>query len=201
VGKRRLEKAISQLDSTKVTVKVEWKPFFLVPDMEDKSVNKRLYYDMKFGKARVDRMIPYMKQVGQQDGINFSYGGNVGPTMRSHRLLELAKEKDPSLKLQDKVVNTLFALYFENEGDISDRATLASAAKSAGLFDSVEDARAFLDSDARTNEVKAGVQEAYSTRISGVPFFRLPGGVGVSGAQETSYFVQQFKKMGLPFKS
>lgn len=196
-----MEKAISLLDPTKVKVEVEWKPFFLAPDMPDESVDKRMWYNMKFGSDRVEKMIPYMKQVGEAHGIHFSYGGKVGKTLLSHRLLELAKEKDPTLELQDALVEALFKLYFEDEGDINSKESLATAAAAAGVFSSAADALKFLNTDVMANEVKLGVQEAYSTRISGVPFFRLPGGVETSGAQEASYFVEQFRKMGLPFRN
>lgn len=94
-----------------------------------------------------------MKRTGAAHGINFSYGGLLGNTFNSHRLVELAAEKDPSLKLQDKVVEALFHCYFESEGDINDPATLASIATSAGLFDNEDDAKNFLASQALTKEV------------------------------------------------
>lgn len=34
-------------------------------------------------------MLPYMKQTGLKDGITFDYGGNVGNTFNSHRLVAL----------------------------------------------------------------------------------------------------------------
>ena len=37
-------------------------------------------------------MIPHMVKTGQQDGIKFSYGGKVGNTMNSHRLVDWAKQ-------------------------------------------------------------------------------------------------------------
>lgn len=64
-------------------------------------------------------------------GINFKFGGKTGNTRDSHRLIQLGKTKSP--KLQTRVVEELFAAYFENEGDITDHKILRQAAIKAGL--------------------------------------------------------------------
>jgi len=46
-------------------------------------------------------------------GQNFKFGGKTGNTRDSHRLIQLAKTKSP--QLQTRVVEELFAAYFENE--------------------------------------------------------------------------------------
>lgn len=90
VGKRRLEKALAEVDKTKVEVEIRWKPFFLDPTLPQKSVDKMMRCkgshrrvqdaylvadNMKFGASRVAQMIPHMQAVGAEEGINFSYGG------------------------------------------------------------------------------------------------------------------------------
>jgi predicted DsbA family dithiol-disulfide isomerase len=64
----------------------------LNPDMPSPSVNKLDYYRSRFGK-RVDSMIPQMQQVGDSLGIKFSYGGQLGNTLSSHRLVSWAAKQ------------------------------------------------------------------------------------------------------------
>jgi len=45
-------------------------------------------------------MVPYMKDQGAKVGIKFSYGGKVGNTLDSHRLVELAKTKGKTVPLK-----------------------------------------------------------------------------------------------------
>lgn len=90
-GKRRLEKAIKQLDSSTVKVEVEWRPFYLDPTLPEKSVNKIERYNKRFGADRVARMVPHMQATGREEGIEFSYGGKVGNTTNSHRLVYYAQ--------------------------------------------------------------------------------------------------------------
>ena len=42
-------------------------------------------YIEKFGKARINIMLPQMKETGLLEGINFSYGGSTGNTFDYHR--------------------------------------------------------------------------------------------------------------------
>ena len=74
VGKRRLEKAIASLkrSSGDVDVQVRWRPFFLDHSLPREGVDKMERYAAKFGEARMRQMIPYMQQVGRDDGIAFS---------------------------------------------------------------------------------------------------------------------------------
>ena len=56
---------------------VVWAPFQLNPHAPEESVDKRDVYIRKFGKERVERMIPYMEETGKKEGIRFSYGGTL----------------------------------------------------------------------------------------------------------------------------
>lgn len=81
VGKRRLEDAIGKAKSVlpQVEFEINWRPFQLNPSApEGKGVNKMDMYNEKFGKDRVNAMIPRMIKTGKTHGINFSYGGFTG---------------------------------------------------------------------------------------------------------------------------
>lgn len=81
-------------------MQVSWHPFMLDPSLPAPGTNKMALYRKKFG-ARFDAMIPHMKQVGSTIGVNFSYGGNVGNTLNSHRLVTWAQKQGADA--EDKV--------------------------------------------------------------------------------------------------
>lgn len=108
MGKRRLERALRMFREKHgaTDVVVRWRPFFLDPTLPPR-VDKMTHYKQKFGAARTARMIPHMQEVGRAEGITFSYGGDMGNTLDSHRLIELAAEQGK----QDQMVEALFKRY------------------------------------------------------------------------------------------
>lgn len=204
VGKRRLEKAIAshQKSHPDTSFKVTWHPFYLDPTVK-KTEDKTVRYERKFGKARFAQMVPHMEQVGKGEGIKFKFGGKIGNTRNSHRLIAEAGAREGDL--QDRLVNALFHAYFEVNEDISSKETLARVAKEVGVFESEEKGMEFLNSEERGAEVDKEVDfNQYRRGISGVPHFIIEGKrfssqgcdvVGqaeVGGAQEPRVFQQIF---------
>eukprot|EP00697_Spironema_sp_BW2_P003921 gnl/Spiro4/15282_TR8203_c0_g1_i1.p1 gnl/Spiro4/15282_TR8203_c0_g1~~gnl/Spiro4/15282_TR8203_c0_g1_i1.p1 ORF type:complete len:154 (-),score=56.00 gnl/Spiro4/15282_TR8203_c0_g1_i1:317-778(-) len=147
-------------------------------------------YRRKFGPGFA-QMIPRMIQVGQSVGIQFSYGGLVGNTFDSHRLLSRAAKT--GLDAQDRLVNELFRNYFEEEKDISDNSVLNAAAQAAGLGDM----SAFLASDEEKAEVLEDLHKI-PRGVNGVPHFMIHGGQAtqtVGGAGEVSEFESIFRRL------
>jgi len=148
-------------------------------------------YNQKFGAERVRSMIPHMVNVGKGEGINFSYGGKVGPTLNSHRLIDWSKKFGEAK--QEALLLKIYSYYFEQEKDISDIPTLVKAAEEVGL----SGADAFLKTTERASEVKEEASNNMEENgINGVPYFNI-GGHGVSGAQEDDYFLQLFRQLGV----
>ncbi|TVY48466.1 hypothetical protein LOCC1_G001933 [Lachnellula occidentalis] len=118
VGKQKLEKAISayktQHPDSNDTFSTTWMPFYLNPGAPKVGVDKTAYYRSKFGDDRTELIFERLSQVGKDMGINFKFGGKTGNTRDSHRLIQLGKLKSPAI--QTRVVEELFAAYFENEG-------------------------------------------------------------------------------------
>jgi len=129
--------------------------------------------------------------VGESVGIYFKFGGKTGNTRDSHRLIQLGKLKGPDT--ETKVVEALFAAYFENEKDITSHATLLEAAVKAGL--DKEEAKSWIESEKGGKEVDAEVREAQEKMISGVPFFTINGRFEVEGAQDSSAFLRLFERL------
>jgi len=70
-------------------------------------------------------MLPHMLKVGKEAGIKFDYGGAIGNTFNSHRLIDWAMQKGGHV-LQNQLVEELFKAYFEEKKDISINETLIS---------------------------------------------------------------------------
>lgn len=190
VGKNRLERAIQQHRSTHPndTFKTSWHPFYLNPDSPKISTDKQALYAAKFGAQRTQVMQAHLARLGKDIGINFKFGGRTGNTRDSHRLIQLGRTKGEDV--QTRVVEELFAAYFENEEDITDKATLLRRGVQAGLDE--KEVQEWLDSDAGGAEVDREVNEAKKKFITGVPNFTINGRYEVQGAEEPAAFLQVF---------
>lgn len=175
---------------------VLWRPFQLNANApKGKGVNKMEMYLEKFGKARCDAMLPQMIQTGLSVGIRFSYGGFTGNTFNSHRLIWKAREEGGT-ELQDKVVESLFKAYFEEEQSMGETNVLVECAKRAGMGES--DVRGFIEdtNGSGTKEVQREL-DGYGRnyQVSGVPFFVFNDKYTMSGAQPASEILSVFKKL------
>jgi predicted DsbA family dithiol-disulfide isomerase len=129
--------------------------------------------------------------IGESVGIHFKFGGKTGNTRDSHRLIQLGKLKGPDT--ETKVVEALFAAYFENEKDITSHTTLLEAAVKAGLDQ--EEAKGWIESEKGGKEVDVEVREAQGKMVSGVPFFTINERFEVEGAQDSSAFLRLFERL------
>ena len=87
---------------------MRWRPYELDPSLpRGRGHDKTDHYSKKFGPEAVSSMIPRMRAVAREHGIEMEYGGHVGNTFDSHRLIWAAREEGGSA-LQDKVVEELF---------------------------------------------------------------------------------------------
>jgi predicted DsbA family dithiol-disulfide isomerase len=168
--------------------------------------DKRSRYERKFGKARFAQMIPQMEEVGKREGIQFKFGGKIGNTRNSHRLI--AEAGAAGGDLQDRLVNALFHAYFEVNEDISSKEVLARIATEVGVFESQEKGMEFLNSEKRGAEVDKEVEFNQNRRgIMGVPHFIIEGKTflvenfddageaEIGGAQEPRMFQQIFAQV------
>lgn len=178
IGKRRLEKALTDLSD--VPVKVEWHPFQLDPTLPAEGKDRAAYLSDKFGDpARIAEIYDRIREVGAAEAIPFAFEKiTKSPnTLDAHRLIRWAGIEG----VQDDVVERLFELYFLEGADLTDRNVLAGAAQEAGM-DGEMVAR-LLATDADLAETEAEVVHAQAIGVTGVPCFILDGKYAVSGAQ------------------
>ncbi|KAI9352671.1 hypothetical protein BDR26DRAFT_849667 [Obelidium mucronatum] len=140
------------------------------------------HYYRKFGQARTEQMIPYMKQVGSVEGIQFSYGGTIGNSLDSHRLI-----------LQNILVNALYKAYFEEEKSLGDVETLVEAGKVAGIDEKIVRDEIF-NGNLMLEETLGAVEKVRGRGVRGVPHFTIGDGYEISGAEDPSTFVHVFEK-------
>eukprot|EP01104_Vermistella_antarctica_P018250 TRINITY_DN6691_c0_g1_i1.p1 TRINITY_DN6691_c0_g1~~TRINITY_DN6691_c0_g1_i1.p1 ORF type:complete len:242 (-),score=55.18 TRINITY_DN6691_c0_g1_i1:84-809(-) len=213
IGKRKLEKALDKTKSL-YTFEVNWHPFFLNPNAQRyEGINKIEAYNAKFGAERTKNMLPFMIEQGAAVDIKFSYGGKVGNTLDSHRLVHLSRklqlaadaqaaqagdshgvEEGPS-QSQHRFIEHLFKAYFEDERDICDFDTLTDIVKETGLDITPEKVKEYLASEEDVDHIRTEASDlAFKWGVSGVPFFILNQSIVLSGAQDPSAFVEAFKE-------
>lgn len=178
-----------------LTFDVRWRPFELDPRLPTgEGKDKMKHYEAKFGADNIRRMIPRMKATAREHGINMEYGGNVGNTFDSHRLIWKAREVGGS-ELQDKVVESIFKAYFEENKSLGDSAVLEECANRAGM----KDTKDFLtNSQLGRDEVEREKNEfGQAFQCNGVPMFVIDERFVLHGAQEKEAFLRTFGKVSM----
>lgn len=179
VGKKRLEAALAARPD--IAAEIRWRPFFLDPTVPRTGKPRIDYITGKFGGA--DKITPGHQRligIGKPVGIDFQFDKiEVQPnTLDAHRLIGWAGAEGKA----DELVENLFADFFVNGVDLSDRANLAAAAGYAGM--DAAKVGADLASDKDEALVAKQAQAASASGIGGVPFFVFGSKVALSGAQE-----------------
>mmetsp|Transcript_35187 Transcript_35187/g.86508 ORF Transcript_35187/g.86508 Transcript_35187/m.86508 type:complete len:183 (+) Transcript_35187:307-855(+) len=174
-----------------VDFKVTWRPFFLDPTMPEDGRDKKEWYTLKFGEARMQQVLPRMIQVFDNVGLKYSLGGKTGSTMNSHRLIQWAGTVD--LKKQDALVEELFKNYFTEEKFLNDRDVLLHAVKVAGL-DEAEGARIIDDPSLWRKEVEDDIKK-HARGVSGVPNFTFQNKLKISGGQPPEVFEEVIEEI------
>mmetsp|Transcript_20950 Transcript_20950/g.67483 ORF Transcript_20950/g.67483 Transcript_20950/m.67483 type:complete len:158 (+) Transcript_20950:237-710(+) len=149
--------------------------------MPAEGVEKREYYNRKFGASRVAGLEANLKRVFAAEGLSVNFGGKTGPTMASHRLIAYAETF--GCDKQNALVEELFQNYFDENKYLNDDAVLLAAADKVGVTGAdaiVKDPQAYRDT-------VIDQYRTYARGISGVPHF-LIGDMELSGAQEPDVF-------------
>jgi len=193
VGKRRLERALSQRSN--VAFNITWRAYRLDPTVPPEGVDRKAYLRAKFGEGpRPAAMADAIRAAGAGENIAFAFEriARTPNTTDSHRLIRWAG----SAGLQDVVVESLFAAYFENGADIGDRATLIAIAAGAGM--DAELVGKLLNQDADRDIVAREDELAHNMGISGVPTFIFANKYALSGAQEPAALLRAIDKVLAP---
>ena len=192
IGKKHFESALEQIDFGD-EIEVEWKSFQLDPTlpMDGETTTTRDYLLQKKGMPaqQVDGMMMQLKQSGAQAGIDFQMDRAIPVnTFRAHRFIHYAQNEGKGNEAEEG----LFKAHFTDGKNVGDINVLADLAAEIGL--NKDEAKAYLQTDDLSMEVKADIHEAQQLGISGVPFFVVDRKYGVSGAQPVQVFVETLKQ-------
>lgn len=199
VGHRQLEQAIklwhTKHPESKDTFNVEFFPYQLMPEFprgSGKSMDKETLYRERFGAAQRQQGIQRLTAVGAPLGINFRWGGNVGNTRDSHRLIELSKKYGSDV--EKKTVDGIFAAYFENEKDITRYEVLGEVAKLSGIPEA-DFQKVIVGSDEYGAQVDKAASSARENGVSGVPDFTIQDKFKLSGARDAEAFISLLERV------
>lgn len=192
IGKRRLERAIETLPD--IDVDVRWRPFQLDPTIPPGGMDRREYMLRKFGsEERVRQIHANIMPLGEAEGIHFNFEAirTAANTLDAHRLIRWAGGAGSDV--QNRLVTRLFAMNFEEGKDVGDHATLAEAAREAGMDVSVVES--LLPTDADVAAVQNEIATASRMGIRGVPCFLLEGRYAVMGAQDAETLADALRQV------
>jgi predicted DsbA family dithiol-disulfide isomerase len=191
IGKRKFEAALAQLPD-RDAVDVVWRSFQLQPDTQTDPNRNAVQHlaERKGWSLDVTRQaIADITARAGQVGLKFNYERTVlANTFDAHRLAHYAASSSSG----DAMHERLFKAYFIDGQNIADHATLAALAVDAGL--PAHAVHEVLRGDQFAGDVRRDIEQAQCFGINGVPFFVLNRKYAVSGAQDSSIFVQALQQ-------
>ncbi len=190
IGKRKFEHALEQF-AQKEEVEVVWKSFQLDPNAPatGSDYQKTLSERKGWSAEQTRQITDNVRQRAQEVGLDYHFDKAIAAnSFDAHRFAHLAK----SYGKQDAAEEALFRVHFTEGKNIADHATLTQLGTAIGL-DAAEVGK-MLDGYSYTEEVQNDIAEARQFGINGVPFFVFDRKYAVSGAQDSTVFLQTLEK-------
>jgi predicted DsbA family dithiol-disulfide isomerase len=186
IGETRFERALAQYDGD---VTIRRHPFALDPEAPIPGVPARERYAKKFGDE-AGAILARVTSEAQAEGLRFNFDiAKTANTFDAHRALAFARTHGRERELQA----SLFAAYFTDGLDVSDRAVLAARGAAVGLDPAA--LAAYLESDAGVDEIRGEFVTAFERGITAVPSFVFNGEFLVPGAVDTDTFLRILEQM------
>lgn len=191
IGKSKFESALEKF-SRKEEVEVIYKSFELNPNSQ-KSQDGDIHsiiaskYGVSYEQAKMNN--DNIVEQAALAGLTFNFDTLV-PTnsFDAHRMIHFAAKYGKMKEMTE----ALFAAYFTDSKNVSDKETLANIAVVIGL--DKEEALKALNSDAYGKEVRADEEEGSKLGVNSVPFFVFNRKFAVSGAQSPEAFLSVLEK-------
>jgi len=197
LGRKRLENALAMLPE--VDAEIRWRPFQLDPTLPPQGKDRGTYMREKFGNgSKIDDVHKQLTELGEENGIVFDFEAitRAPNTLDAHRVIHWAAQAAPDT--QNKLVGTLFSLYFEQGQDIGDHEVLVDAAASVGM-DAAVVAR-LLESDADKATIREEIDTANRIGVRGVPCFIIDQKYAVMGAQTADVLADAIRQTAEGFE-
>lgn len=190
IGKHRLEEALSLRPQMEATI--FWHPFELNPDMPMEGMEANTYMIAKFGSAQRAKELyaPILEAAAALElPLDLDRRQRIPNTARSHALTFWAQQEGYG----DAMVEALFRAYFAEGRDIGAASVLAEIAESVGMDRDLVEAR--LASGFNLEDVHRTSEKVRQMGLTGVPFFIINRTHALSGAQDSSVFLELFDKI------
>ncbi|KER00817.1 hypothetical protein AUEXF2481DRAFT_709 [Aureobasidium subglaciale EXF-2481] len=149
-----------------VTFTVKYLPYQLYPKAPQEGEDKYSWYrDARFNddEEHMRKYVVLMTAYGKAEGIAYKFGGRVGNTLQAHRVIQVVQETK-GYDAAEKVVDSLYKQYFEEERHPSSEETLLRALTEAGLGDT-EAKKIAEDQDEGLMDVKMLIREQASNGV------------------------------------
>jgi predicted DsbA family dithiol-disulfide isomerase len=174
-------------------------PYQLYPDASQEGEDKYEWYKKsRYGDSE-EKMEMYktlMSAYGKAEGIEYKFGGTVANTLQAHRVIQHYQETNGP-ETADKLINSLYRQYFEEERHPSSPETLLKAMNAAGIDE--QDAKAFIeDEDEGLMDVKMLIREQAGNGIDAVPYVVIEGkrrDISLEGCKEVQEYVKALERV------
>lgn len=183
---RALEKVRGEMD-----VKVHFEPFELNPDMSTEGQEVVPYLGRKYGKTpeQIAQTQARIRESGAKVGFTFGARPHVWNTFDAHRLLHWAGLEGKAAGLKRELLQA-----YHGEGrNPGAKDVLVELAGKVGL--DAARARAILESDEFTAEVRKREQYWQQRGVNGVPFVLVNDAYAIEGAQPPEAFEQALRQI------
>ena len=195
VGKRRFEKALTAYDAggdLDMDVEIVHHAFQLNPTApRDRTSSRRATLMQKYALTpeQMAATDARMTQLAAEEGLDYHLDAMVtGNTRDAHQLVRFALEQ----ARQDAMIERLYRAYFTDGRSVFDQDSLVDLALDVGL--DADTTRDVLREGRYDSAVQEDVDLARRIGITGVPFFVFNGKYGLSGAQQSSVFLEALSR-------
>jgi predicted DsbA family dithiol-disulfide isomerase len=194
VGLRSLERALTNAADA-VSAELRFQPFELNPDMNPEGQEIATYLSRKLGVSpeQLAENQEMIRARGAELGFTFNMDKrtHIYNTFDAHRLLHWAHTQGASL--QHALKSALFAAYFTDGRNPSDREVLVELAAQAGL-DPVR-AREVLESDEFAQEVREREEFYRAQGVNAVPSVIINSKYLIQGGQPPELFERALRQI------
>ncbi len=191
IGKRKFEKALEQFPR-KDEVEIVWKSFQLDPNLKTDAkttINQMLADKKGWSLEYAQEMNNHVSKIAKAVGLDYNLNeAIVANSFDAHRFSHLAKKHH----LQNEAEERLFKAYFTEGKNTADHNTIIQLGVDIGM--DASEIKQMLESNEYADEVRNDLQEAQQVGVRGVPFFLINRKYAISGAQESSTFLESLNK-------
>jgi predicted DsbA family dithiol-disulfide isomerase len=192
IGKKRFETALNQFKH-KDQVEVIYKAYQLnlkAPKYMTGSAYETFSISHHMTIEQVKKRFNMIAENAKTVGLNFNYDIiQMTNTNDAHQLLKWANDHGKA----DLMMERLMAAYFTEGKNISDLSELSKLSADVGL--NPEEAIQIVRQGHYKEAVQFDQTEAREIGVQGVPFFVINRTYGVSGAQDSTYFLKTLEQI------